>query len=167
MNKFCIDTAIAGTIDFKAPRTNEPRHYTLYMTLASAGGKILCENWDHFVVVKNARTFKPPEGISPPPRFSLELKLSRNGKPFAGSTVSIADKYNPQLKYEAKLNDAGGAAIKEMLPGAYRLSVGGDSFEFLLNKNEHLEIDFRPGIKTVLGARPIIDWPIMATSKKQ
>jgi len=149
---------VAGIVKFDAPRTKEPRHYTIYLTLASADGKILCENWDHFVVVENASTFKTPEGISPNPRFSLSMKLAKSGKPFAGSEVAIVDKYSPNLKYQAKLDSSGAAVIKDMLPGAYRLSVGDENYEFLLNRDENLEVNFTPGLKTTLGVKPLIEW---------
>ena len=158
--------AIAGTIKFDAPRTREPKHYTLYLDLISADGKVLSQNWDHFVVVKNRRTFRPAEGISPRPRFSLALNLARDGKPLSGAEVSVADKYNPQNKYETRLSDSGEGAVKDMLPGAYRLSAGGVSYEFLLNKNETVTVDFTPGLKTTLGTRPIIDWKPMPEQAK-
>lgn len=45
-----------------------------------------------------------------------------------------------------------------MLPGAYRLSAGDDSYEFLLNKDEKLEVNFTPGLRNYLGTKPIIEW---------
>jgi len=50
-----------------------------------ADGQVLSENWDHFIVVKDARRFAPPEGISPPPQFKLSLALSREGVPLGGT----------------------------------------------------------------------------------
>ncbi len=151
----------AGAIKFDAPKTKAPKHYTLYLTLTSADGEILSENWDHFVVVENAKSFKPGEGISPKPRFDLELNLKKMGAPISGAEVRIADKYSADPKYQAVLDQAGKAVIKDMLPGAYRLSVAGDSYEFLLNRNDHLDINFAPGLKTTLGSKPIIDWKPM------
>ena len=152
---------IAGTLNFNAPKTAQPKHYSIYMTLVSAEGKTLCENFDHFVVVKNARTFRTPEGISPRPRFNLNLKLVKDGKPLAEAGVKIVDKYNPAQKYETRLNADGAGTITSMLPGAYRLAAEGNTFEFLLNKDETLEVNFAPGLKTTLGTKPIIDWPQM------
>ena len=61
----------AAMVRFQAPRSQEIRHYTLYLTLTAADGKVLSENWHHFIVVPNARRFNPPEGITPTPRFDL------------------------------------------------------------------------------------------------
>ena len=152
---------IAGFVKFDAPKTKEPKHYTIYMTLASAEGKILCENWDHFVVVENAGKFKVAEGIWPQPRFKLELRLSKGGKALAGSEVLIVDKYNPDSKHQVKLDASASATVEGMIPGAYRMSVDGNSYEFLLNQDEKLEVNFVPGMKTTLGVRPIIDWKKM------
>ena len=149
---------VAGIVKFDAPQTAQPRHYTIYLTLASADGKILCENFNHFVVVADAKKFMPGEGISPQPRFDLELKLAKDGKPFKGSAVSIVDKYNPALKYEAALDGSGAASVKSMLPGAYRLSVEGNTYEFLVNRDEKLEVNFVPGLNTTMGTPPLIEW---------
>ena len=155
----------AGMVNFDAPETTAPRHYTLYLTLKSADGKILCENWDHFVVVENAKKFQPPEGISPKPRFDLELKLSAKALPLSGEDVSIVDKYNADSKYQAKLDGKGEASIKNMVPGAYRLSAGKESYEFLVNKDDKLEVNFEPGMRNYLGTKPIIEWKPIAEPK--
>lgn len=149
---------VAATVVFDAPRTEEPRHYTLYMTLTAANGRVLSENWAHFIVVKNAKRFDPPEGISPAPRFDLELDLKKSGRPMAGTEVRVEDKYDHGNHYQARLDDSGRAKLTGLLPGAYCLEAGGQSFEFLLNRDEKVAVDFRPGLKTTLGVPPIIDW---------
>jgi beta-mannosidase len=149
---------VAGEVSFSAPRTKEPRHYTLYLALVGADGKIVSANWDHFVVVQNARTFRPPEGISPAPRFRLELALRKSGTPILG-TVTVVDKYDDANKYSAALDSAGRAVLDNLRPGAYRLAAGSETYELLLNRDEKLEVDFQPGLKTTLGTAPIIDWP--------
>jgi len=149
---------IAAIVRFSAPRTTEVKHYTLYMTLAAADGQVLSENWDHFIVAPKARNFRPPEGLTPAPRFQLELALKNQGAPLAQAQVQIADKYVPNNQYSAKLDENGRATLNNMVPGAYRLTVNNLSYEFLLNRDERLEVDFRPGLKTTLGVRPIIEW---------
>jgi hypothetical protein len=141
------------------------RHYTLYMTLTSAGGTVLSANWDHFIVVPNARRFNPPEGISPAPRFSLDLALTHMGVPVTGK-VEIQDKYIPANRYEAKLDGAGRASLTGLLPGAYRLEAGAKSYEFLLNSDDKLSVDFRPGLQTTLGVKPIIEWKALPRPAK-
>ncbi len=148
---------VAATVYFDAPRTREPRHYTLYLTLTAADGKVLCENWDHFLVAPNARRFRPAEGLSPAPRFALELRLEQAGRPLAGAVVTVVDKYDPANRSEFSLDPAGQAVVTGLPPGAYRLQAGAESYEFLLNRDEKLGVDFRPGLKTTLGT-PIIEW---------
>ena len=152
------DSLLAAVVNFDAPRTHEPRHYTLYLTLTAADGQVLSENWDHFVVVPNVRRFRPAEGISPAPRFSLSLHLQKAGEPMAAAEVKIADQYAPDRNYSARLDQEGRAAFADLIPGAYRLEAAGQSYEFLLNRDEKLEVDFRPGLKTTLGVKPIIEW---------
>ncbi len=147
-----------GSVSFNAPKTEEPKHYTLYMTLTSSDGRVLSENRDHFMVVKNAKTFRPPEGISPKPRFKLVLGIRKKGKPISNADVEITDKYSAGNRRKAKLDHKGRAEIKEMLPGAYVLKVNGESYEFLLNRDEIIEIDFREALKRTLGTVPIIEW---------
>jgi hypothetical protein len=152
------EALLATVVTFAAPKTEQPRHYTLYMTLTAADGQVLSENWDHFLVVPNARKFKPPEGITPAPRFSLKLHLSNLGQPLAEVEVLIVDKYNSENRYAGRSDEKGGAELAGLLPGAYRLTVGDQSYEFLLNRDEKLTVDFRPGLKTTLGVQPIIAW---------
>ena len=115
----------AATVRLEAPTTSEPRHYTLYLTLTAADGKVLSENWDHFMVVPNARKFRPAEGITPAPRFKLELRLSREGAPLREAEIVIQDKYTPDRHYSARLDGEGRAALTDLIPGAYRLEVLG------------------------------------------
>ncbi|HUT52481.1 MAG TPA: hypothetical protein VM658_03735 [bacterium] len=147
----------AAVVRFDAPSTDDIRHYTLYMTLTAAGGTVLSENWDHFIVVPNAKRFDPPEGITPAPRFSLDLALNKLGAPVTGP-VAIVDKYIPANRYETLLDSAGRASLTGLLPGAYRLEAGGLSYEFLLNSDDKISVDFGPGLKTKLGVKPIIEW---------
>ena len=149
---------LAAVVSFDTPKTTEPKHYTLYLTLTAADGKVLSENWDHFIVVPSVRKFKPVEGISPAPRFKLELNLSRQGAPLREAEVVIQDKYSPERHYAARLDGDGRAALADLVPGAYRLEAAGQSYEFLLNRDENLAVDFRPGLKTTLGVKPIIEW---------
>ena len=149
----------AAVVRFEAPKTtSEPRHYTLYLTLTAADGKVLSENWDHFMVVANARRFKPAEGLSPAPRFNLDLLLCQDGAPLREAEVVIRDKYTPDRRYSTRLDGEGRAALMDLLPGAYRLEVAGQSYEFLLNRDDKLAVDFQPGLKTTLGVKPIIEW---------
>jgi len=152
------EALLATVVTFAAPETEQPRHYTLYMTLTAADGQVLSENWDHFLVVPNARKFKPAEGITPAPRFSLEMRLSRLGRPLADSKVVMVDQYNSENSCQTQTDEKGQATLAELLPGAYRLEVAGQSYEFLLNRDERLAVDFRPGLKTTLGVQPIIAW---------
>jgi beta-mannosidase len=149
---------VAAIVQFETPRTREIKHYTLYMTLTAADGETLSENWDHFIVVPNARRFNSEEGITPAPRFDLELSLKKSGAPLCRAKVIITDKYNPDNQYRARLDEKGRAALNSLLPGAYRITAGSESYEFLVNRNEKLEVDFRPGLKTTLGTSPIIKW---------
>ena len=149
---------IAATVSFDAPRTAEPRHYTLYLTLTAADGRVLCENWDHFLVAPNAKKFRPVEGISPEPRFDLEMSLTKDGRPLAEKTVTVMDKYDSTRAAEVALDRDGHAHLTGLKPGAYRLQVEAESYEFLLNRDEKLSVDFRPGLKTTLGVKPIIEW---------
>ena len=119
------DSLLAAVVNFKAPRTQEPRHYTLYLTLTAADGRVLSENWDHFVVVPSVRKFRPAEGITPAPRFNLELHLSQAGGPLAEAEVAIADLYNSERRTAARLDREGRASLPALLPGAYRLEVSG------------------------------------------
>jgi beta-mannosidase len=144
---------VAAFVRYTAPATKKPRHFTLYLYLTSAEGQVLSENWDHFLVAP--RGFDPPEGISPAPRFRLELTVTKSGAPVSGP-VTIRDKYNPGRAVAAELDREGRVALPEMLPGAYRLEAAQGSSEFLLNRDERLELDLAAGAR--LGTEPIINW---------
>jgi hypothetical protein len=148
---------VAAVVSFDAPRTSESRHFTLYLKLESSDGKVLSENFEHFMVVDDSKKFDAPEGISPTPRFNLELALKKSGAPISGPAL-VVDKYNPQNKYEASLDQRGSAKLSGILPGIYCVSASGETFEFALNKDEKVAVDFKPGIRARLGETPIIGW---------
>jgi len=86
------------------------------------------------------------------------LSLKQAGEPIAGAVVAIMDKYDPANQVEARLDPEGKATLTGFKPGAYRLQAGAGSYEFLLNRDEKLSVDFRPGLELTLGRRPIIEW---------
>jgi hypothetical protein len=81
--------------------------------------------------------------------------VTKSGAPVSGP-VTIRDKYNPGRAVAAELDREGRVALPEMLPGAYRLEAAQGSSEFLLNRDERLELDLAAGAR--LGTEPIINW---------
>jgi len=147
--------AVPATIRWTAPETKAPRHFTLYLTLTAADGQVLSDNWDHLMVVP--RGYDPPEGLSPAPRFSLDLTVKRAGAPVAGP-ATLVDKFTPTRTVPVELDATGHATLPDLLPGAYVLKAGTGNAEFLLNRDEKLTLDVDPAIAPRLGVDPIIDW---------
>jgi len=111
------------------------RHLRLELALLDHEGRPVASNWHDLAVVRDPASFRPAAGISPLPRFTLELR----GLP--GIEVTVRRCFALEEPAHSSRLDAGGMArLEGLVPGVYRVEAEGFAEEVILDEPRVVEL---------------------------